>query len=488
MLRHAVHIGKWTLLVVISLSAALAVADEPALYQPGQPQPKFHLKQPPRAPISVLERGVTVSGRHVVSSPYGYIQPTAAEPESALPPEAQQLLNQFQRHEAQVRARIEAETQPARMQVIQQLQALQDQYTRAADLDAALSIRDQLRRLQAAQPGVLADSGYISEHRGQTGPLTVSVTGAIDGTVWGSGPYTDDSDLSTVAVHAGILKVGETATILVRLLPGAASYQASTQNGVTTYPYSSFGGSYTVERVSVPAVLVAVGPVVDSVYGTGTLGQVLQLTVTGSDQGYVWGVDTYTDDSSLGTAAVHAGILKVGETSRVTLRIVEGQPSYKSSTRNGVTTREYPEWTRSFVFVRNHHRIPVAANHPPVQADPGTLMEFREKTGQSFLFQVTGSIDGVVFGDKIYTDDSALATAAVHAGVLGNGLKGVVKVTILPGQESYSTATRNGIASHSWGQWSASYRVERWAYGKSIPLGPAGSVEDTTGERIERLR
>ena len=76
----------------------------------------------------------------------------------------------------------------------------------------------------------------------------------------------------------------------------------------------------------------------------------------------------------------------------------------------------------------------------------------------------------------------------MHAGVLGNGLKGVVKVTILPGQQSYPAATRGGITSHSWGQWSASYRVERWGYGKPISLGPAGSVEDTTGELEERRR
>ena len=476
MLRHAFHIGKWALLALVSLSAVLAQAEELVFQQPG-------------TPISALERVVRVSGGRAVVSAYSDVQ----QPASPLPPEAQQLLNQFQRHEAQVRARIEAETQPARMQVMQQLQALQDQYTRAADLDAALAIRDQLRRLQAAQPGVLADPGYVYEFRGRTGPLLFSVTGAVDGTVWGSGPYTDDSDLSTVAVHAGVLKVGETAVLLVRMLPGAASYQPSTQNGVTTLTYATFDGSYTVERVNVPNVVVPMafrpGEVVDSINGMGTLGQVLQLPVTGTDQGFVWGVDTYTDDSSLGAAAVHAGILKVGETGRVAIRIVEGQPSYKGSTRNGVTTRDYREWSRSFVFVRNQPAgAPAAAKHPPVQADPGTLMEYREKTGQSFLFQVTGSTDGVVFGDKIYTDDSALATAAVHAGVLGNGLKGVVKVTIVPGQQSYPTATHNGITSHSWGQWSASYRVERWGYGKPISLGPAGSVEDTTGERIERLR
>ena len=40
----------------------------------------------------------------------------------------------------------------------------------------------------------------------------------------------------------------------------------------------------------------------------------LVCEVTGSSQGTVWGTDLYTDDSSIPAAAVHAGVLKDGET------------------------------------------------------------------------------------------------------------------------------------------------------------------------------
>src|SRR6185369_1403563 len=67
-------------------------------------------------------------------------------------------------------------------------------------------------------------------------------------------------------------------------------------------------------------------------------------------------------------------------------------------------------------------------------ADPGTLKNFRGQLGKTLLFEVTGAANGSVWGSGVYTDDSTLATAAVHAGVLKVGEKGAVKVTILAGQ------------------------------------------------------
>jgi hypothetical protein len=92
--------------------------------------------------------------------------------------------------------------------------------------------------------------------------------------------------------------------------------------------------------------------------------------------------------------------------------------------------------------------------------DPGTLTGHRGDVGKSFLFEVTGANTGPVWGTEVYTDDSALATAAVHAGVLAVGQKGVVKVTILPGLESYTSSASNGVVSGSWASWVGSYRVE----------------------------
>jgi hypothetical protein len=91
---------------------------------------------------------------------------------------------------------------------------------------------------------------------------------------------------------------------------------------------------------------------------------------------------------------------------------------------------------------------------------PANLTGYRNQTGKVLFFEVVGSTDSGVFGTDIYTADSSLAAAAVHAGVLKNGEKGVVKVTILPGQAEYKASSRNGVTSLGWYAYDGSYRVE----------------------------
>ncbi len=73
-------------------------------------------------------------------------------------------------------------------------------------------------------------------------------------------------------------------------------------------------------------------------------GAVHYFRVTGVAEGQVWGTDTYTRDSSLGAAAVHAGLLKPGESAVLRVTVVPALPSYQGSTRNGVTTSDYGDF------------------------------------------------------------------------------------------------------------------------------------------------
>ena len=66
-------------------------------------------------------------------------------------------------------------------------------------------------------------------------------------------------------------------------------------------------------------------------------------------------------------------------------------------------------------------QAPAAAPAMTPEQDPGNLASYRDKVGQTFLFTVTGTTNGTVYGDGIYTDDSELASAAVHAGILSPG-------------------------------------------------------------------
>jgi hypothetical protein len=56
-----------------------------------------------------------------------------------------------------------------------------------------------------------------------------------------------DSYLPAAAIHAGVLKPGETGVVKFKIVPSPQAYQGSTQNGVTSgnYPFYQ-GGAYEI--------------------------------------------------------------------------------------------------------------------------------------------------------------------------------------------------------------------------------------------------
>jgi len=64
----------------------------------------------------------------------------------------------------------------------------------------------------------------------------------------------------------------------------------------------------------------------------------------------IWGTDVYTDDSSVCTAAVHAGRITMERGGQVTIQMSPGLESYTASTRHGVASMEYSAWLGSFFF------------------------------------------------------------------------------------------------------------------------------------------
>jgi len=194
----------------------------------------------------------------------------------------------------------------------------------------------------------------------------------------------------------------------------------------------------------------------------GQTGKVLRVVVTGNNQaGTVWGTDIYTDDSAISAAVVHAGLLKHGETGVVKIVVVEGQGSYTGQARNGVQSNNYNAWGGSYKFEgKAQIRVakPMSPDNP--MADPGYLTAYRGQHGKVLYIEVVGKKGGSVYGTGIYTDDSTIASAAIHQGILKEGEKKVLKVTILEGQNSYKGSTQNDITSSEYGSWSGSYKME----------------------------
>lgn len=73
-------------------------------------------------------------------------------------------------------------------------------------------------------------------------PGTVTVTGSLSGgTVWGDNSYgyTNDSDISRAAVHAGLIGVGTTATITLNYAGYKSNFPSSFSNGVASQTWAT---------------------------------------------------------------------------------------------------------------------------------------------------------------------------------------------------------------------------------------------------------
>jgi hypothetical protein len=94
-------------------------------------------------------------------------------------------------------------------------------------------------------------------------------------------------------------------------------------------------------------------------------------------------------------------------------------------------------------------------------ADPGDLRALQGEVGKTFRFKVTGAATGSVWGSDVYTTDSSLATAAVHAGALKAGQTGVVRVKIIAPPASFEGSSRNGVTTSPWNAYPGAYQVSK---------------------------
>jgi hypothetical protein len=89
-----------------------------------------------------------------------------------------------------------------------------------------------------------------------------------------------------------------------------------------------------------------------------------------------------------------------------------------------------------------------------------TAAGFKGEAGQTYTFRCPeeGTEQGV-YGSDIYTQDSSICTAAVHAGIITLAQGGVVTIEYRPGRATYGSTVRNGIKSRTWGEYPRSFVV-----------------------------
>jgi beta-lactamase regulating signal transducer with metallopeptidase domain len=253
------------------------------------------VQQVPAQPVPVQSVPVTVvpvePGQRITESPRELFAYVAQAPlNQALPADARKLIDGLYAQQAEAQREADARIAKQREDVIKQLQAIQDTLTKAGRLDEAVAVRDCIRQLQSDAAGrLLHTTPFWSFNR-------------------------------TLRVDAPPV---ETMPHLVSQRTRLPELRALFNDAT---PFSV-------------AVL------------RGQAGATLTIEVVGA-AGQVWGTDVYTDDSSIAAAAVHAGLLKVGERGLVKVTILPGQDGYAASERNGVKSEAFGAFAGSFRIER----------------------------------------------------------------------------------------------------------------------------------------
>ena len=206
-----------------------------------------------------------------------------------------------------------------------------------------------VRPLAGAAALLLASSGLAAAQQAggafpaNAGGYECRCTGQETGSVWGSGPYTADSNVCVAARHAGV--IGPQGGVVRAFgLAGQGSYTGSSANGVQTSNWGSYGASFDFARGAAQAT-PACGrfPGGDAAYVCGC---------TGQETGSVWGSGPYTSDSNLCVAARHAGAIGP-QGGVITVLGVAGLGAYSGSAANGVQTSNWGSYGSSVIFNRN---------------------------------------------------------------------------------------------------------------------------------------
>lgn len=83
------------------------------------------------------------------------------------------------------------------------------------------------------------------------------------------------------------------------------------------------------------------------------------------------------------------------------------------------------------------------------------------EAGKTYKFKCPpNGKESSVWGTDIYTLDSSICNAAVHAGKFALEGGGLVMIELRPGESAYKGSTRNGIKTNDYGPYGQSFVVK----------------------------
>jgi LCCL domain len=90
---------------------------------------------------------------------------------------------------------------------------------------------------------------------------------------------------------------------------------------------------------------------------------------------------------------------------------------------------------------------------------PNNMHGLCDTVGAIYYFRVTGVTEGQVWGTDIYTRDSCLGAAAVHAGLLKPGATAPLRVTVVAALDSYPGTMRNEVTTSDYGNFPHAWKL-----------------------------
>lgn len=171
--------------------------------------------------------------------------------------------------------------------------------------------------------------------------------------------------------------------------------------------------------------------------------------------GAVWGSGIYTTDSSICAAAVHAGAITKETGGEVKVKAAGGCAEYMGTDAGGVTSSRWGAFGTSFYFPAKGDG---KCYEPPKGGCPKKYTDLAADV-QATEYTCTcqpGSTVGPVWGTSIYTTDSSICAAGLHAGAITDA-GGPVTIKAAPGCSRYQGTTAAGVSSGNWGPFNASF-------------------------------
>jgi hypothetical protein len=329
--------------------------------------------------------------------------------------------------------------------------------------------------IPAASATTLAWTDTAIGYRNAVG-RTVNVRcppGRATAPIWGTDVYTDNSSICTAALHAGRISMAEGGVVGIEIRPRADGYAGTLRNGVASLDQGASEASFALVGGPAPGLFAAtlqpttpppppIDPwTVNATSHRGHPGEAYTQVCPPGTTRTAWGTDVYTDDSSICTAAVHAGRITAEAGGHVTYFILPGRGLYFGTERHGVTSTDYQAYPGSFAF----DRVPQG---PGFEAPPGarlvnwssTAVDLRGEHDATAMFCPPGVALHTVWGSGVYTDDSSVCSAAVHAGRIELNAGGAVTIRPSAGRASYHGSTAHGVTTQDYGTFAGSFTVE----------------------------